>query len=148
MKNYFILFTASFLLSVLTSFSQETVEKNYATFGDFLTEQKENISLIENDMTPEKVKEIMGPSILVKVPKIGRMKALSKLFKQPEHKDQFNRDPEKKITILWYFTTPKDQNGIITKSECTPILFENGIVIGKGWKFYISYKRANRLLLR
>jgi hypothetical protein len=148
MKNYFILFTASFLLSVLTSFSQETVEKNYATFGDFLTEQKENISLIENDMTPEKVKEIMGPSLQVKVPKIGRMKALSKLFKQPEHKDQFNRDPEKKITILWYFTTPKDQNGIITKSECTPILFENGIVIGKGWKFYISYKRANRLLLR
>ena len=148
MKNYFILFTASFLLSVLTSFSQETVEKNYATFGDFLTEQKENISLIENDMTPEKVKEIMGPSLQVKVPKIGRMKALSKLFKQPEHKDQFNRDPEKKITILWYFTTPKDQNGIITKSECTPILFENGLVIGKGWKFYISYKRANRLLLR
>ena len=148
MKNYFILFTASFLLSVLTSFSQETVEKNYATFGDFLTEQKENISLIENDMTPEKVKEIMGPSLQVKVPKIGRMKALSKLFKQPEHKDQFNRDPEKKITILWYFTTPKDQNGIITKSECTPILFENEIVIGKGWKFYISYKRANRLLLR
>lgn len=146
MKNYFLLFIIFFFLFVSTSFSQETVEKNYATFADFLSEQKENISLVENDMNIEKTKEIMGPSLLVKVPKVGRMKALSKLFKQPEHNDKYIQNPEKKVIILWYFTTPKDQNGIITKSECTPILFENGLVIGKGWKFYISYKRANRLL--
>ena len=146
MKNYFLLFIIFFFLFVSTSFSQETVEKNYTTFADFLSEQKENISLVENDMNIEKTKEIMGPSLLVKVPKVGRMKALSKLFKQPEHNDKYIQNPEKKVIILWYFTTPKDQNGIITKSECTPILFENGLVIGKGWKFYISYKRANRML--
>ena len=146
MKNYFLLLIIFFFLFVSTSFSQETVEKNYATFADFLSEQKENISLVENDMNIEKTKEIMGPSLLVKVPKVGRMKALSKLFKQPEHNDKYIQNPEKKVIILWYFTTPKDQNGIITKSECTPILFENGLVLGKGWKFYISYKRANRLL--
>lgn len=148
MKKSFSLFILSFFLFILTSFSQETLKKNYTTFGDFLSEQKANIALIENDMTIDKTKEIMGPALIVNVPKIGRMKALSKVFKQPEHYNEYNKDPEKKITILWYFTTPKDQNGIITKSECTPILFENGLVIGKGWKFYISYKRANRLLLR
>ncbi|PHR70169.1 MAG: hypothetical protein COA67_08820 [Lutibacter sp.] len=146
MKNSFFLFVISFFLFISISFSQETMEKNYATFGEFLSEQNKNISLIENGLTLEKTKEIMGPSLLVKVPKIGKMKVLSKLFKQPEHNDKYVQNPEKKVIILWYFTTPKDQNGIITKSECTPILFEKGLVKGKGWKFYISYKRANRLL--
>ena len=47
---------------------------------------------------------------------------------------------------MWYFSTPKDQNGVISKNECTPILFENEKVKGKGWAFYTSYRRTNRLM--
>ena len=130
----------------ISSFSQESIEKNYATFGAFLTEQTNKISSIDNDLTVEEVKEIMGSSMTVNVPKVEKMKPLSQLFKQPEFTNEFKQNPEKIVFVLWYFSTPKDQNGVISKNECTPILFENGKVKGKGRAFYTSYRRTNRLI--
>ena len=143
--NCILIFLLFFSLSS-SVFSQKSIEKNYATFGEFLTEQNDKISSIENDLTIEEVKKIMGSSITVKIPKVKEMKPLSKLFKQPEFTYEFKQNPEKLVFVMWYFSTPKDQNGVISKNECTPILFENGTVKGKGWAFYTSYRRTNRLM--
>ncbi len=144
-NNHTYIFLLFFLLG-LHLFSQESSKKNYTTFGAFLTEQNEKISSIENEYSIEKVKEIMGSSIIVTIPKVDKMKPLSQLFKQPEYSNEFKQNPEKLVLILWYFSTPKDQNGVISKNECTPILFVNGKVKGKGWAFYTNYRRANRLM--
>lgn len=144
-RTVFLFLVVSFTFS-LTSFSQESIEKTYATFGEFLDEQTQNISSIENHLTIEEVKEIIGPSVTVNIPKVGEMEPLSQVFKQPEFTNEFKQNPEKLVFVLWYFSTPKDQNGVVSKNECTPILFENGKVKGKGWAFYTSYRRTNRLM--
>ncbi|MFO7674122.1 MAG: DUF3192 domain-containing protein [Lutibacter sp.] len=125
--------------------AQETTEKNYPTFSAFLTEQNTKISAIESGRSLNEVKEIMGSPIIVKVPKIGKMKALSQLFKQPEFTTNANDKAKNQITILWYFTTPKNEDGIVSRTECTPVVIKNDSVIGKGTKFYMNFVKAAQI---
>ena len=86
MKGTFITTILILLMFSSALLAQETTEKNYPTFSAFLTEQNTKISAIESGQSLNEVKEIMGSPIIVKVPKIGKMKPLSQLFKQPEFK--------------------------------------------------------------
>ena len=125
--------------------AQEATEKNYPTFSAFLAEQNNKISKVENGHSLTEVKEIMGSPIIVKVPKIGKMKALCQLFIQPEFISKTNDKDKKEISILWYFSTPKNQDGIVSRSECTPIIIKNDSVIGKGTKFYMIFVKTSQI---
>ena len=140
-----LLFVIVILLCTFKIISQEVVEKDYNTFQEFLIEQNRKISKIKNDLNIKDVKEIMGASIIVNVPKVGKMKPLNKMFKQPIYLNKYKSNPEKIVLIYWYFTTPKDQDGIISKKECTPVVFENDSVAGYGWEFFNTYRRTNIL---
>ena len=145
MKITFLFCILTFMLFSPASYSQEVLEKNYATFREFLTEQNTKISVIENGLSLFKVKEIMGSSIIVKVPKIGKMKALNQHFKQPEFIIETKDKVKNAIHILWYFSTPKNQDGIVSKSECTPIIIKNDSVVGKGTKFYLNFMSTEQI---
>jgi len=134
-----------FIAFKMTSQEQEVQEKNYNTFPEFLKEQNLNISKIKNGQNKLEVEDIMGPSIIVKVPKVGKMKPLNKMFKQPIYFNEYKSNPKKKINIFWYFSMPRDQDGVISKKECTPVIFENDDVVGQGWDFFNSYRRSNVL---
>ncbi|MDP2069921.1 MAG: DUF3192 domain-containing protein [Lutibacter sp.] len=134
-----------FLIFSVDLFSQETTEKIYNTFSEFLTEQNTKISNIENGFSLLQVKEIMGAAVVVKVPKIGKMKPLSQLFKQPEFTKETTDKAKNKINILWYFSTPKDQDGIMSRSECTPVVIKNDSVVGKGTKFYLNFMKKEQI---
>lgn len=125
--------------------SQEATEKNYTTFSAFLAEQNNKISKVENGHSLTEVKEIMGSPIIVKVPKIGKMKALSQLFKQPEFTTKPIDKAKKEFSILWYFTTPKNEDGVVSRTECTPIIIKNDSVIGKGTKFYMNFVKTAQI---
>ena len=125
--------------------AQEATEKNYPTFSAFLAEQNSKISKVENGQSLTEVKEIMGAPIIVKVPKIGKMKPLSQLFKQPEFKTKPIDKAKKEISILWYFTTPKNEDGVVSRTECTPIILKNDSVIGKGTKFYMNFVKTAQI---
>ena len=141
----FKLFFILMLLVTLKITSQETLEKDYNTFPEFLNEQNLKISMINIGLNKLEVEEIMGPSIIVNVPKVGKMKPLNKMFKQPIYLNEYKSNPEKKINIFWYFTTPRDQDGVISKKECTPVIFENDNVVGFGWDFFNNYRRTTVL---
>ena len=87
----------------------------------------------------------MGESVIVNVPKVGKMKSLNQLFKQPHYVNTYKSNPKKEIKVFWYFSTPKDQNGLISKSECAPVIFENDGVVGVGWDFFNNYRRTTIL---
>ena len=142
------IFSCTILISLLFSsalLAQETTEKNYATFSAFLTEQNNKISSLENGLSIIEVKEIIGTPIIVKVPKTGKIKALSQLFKQPEFISKANDKDKKEISILWYFSTPKNQDGIVSRSECTPVIIKNDSVIGIGTKFYMNFVKTTKI---
>ena len=143
-KSKSFLNLAVFLIA-LNVFSQDFEEKDFATFDEFLNEQNGKIASIENGFSQDEVKSIMGESIVVKVPKVGDMKAVKQLFKQPHYINLYKSNPKKIIDVFWYFSTPKDQNGIVSKSECTPVIFENNMVVGQGWEFFHAYRRTTPL---
>ena len=145
MKRTFISTFLIFLIFSGALFAQETTEKNYPTFSAFLIEQNTKISAIESGRSLNEVKEIMGSPIIVKVPKIGKMKALSQLFKQPEFTKKPIDKTKKEISILWYFTTPKNEDGIVSRTECTPVVIKNDSVIGKGTKFYMNFVKTSQI---
>lgn len=132
-------------LTSISIYSQEPTQINYNSFDLFLTEQNDKISKIENELNILQVKEIMGGPIVVNIPKIKKIKALNQLFKQPEFTNNYKSNPELIVDVLWYFSTPKDQNGLVSKSECTPVFFENDIVVGKGWEFFKTYRRTGKM---
>ena len=145
MKRNFLIFILTLFTFSYNANSQTTIEKNYNTFDEFLDEQNSKIAEIKHGLNQAEVMDIMGAEIIVKIPKVGRKKPLKQLFKQPEFSNEFNRNPTKKIKILWYFSTPKDQNGIISKRECTPVIIENDSVVGKGWPFFNNYRKTVHL---
>ena len=145
MKRTFLIFILTLCTFSYKANSQATIEKNYNTFDDFLDEQNSKIAEIKSGLNQTEVMDIMGAEMIVKIPKVGKKKRLKQLFKQPEFSNEFNRNAAKKIKILWYFSTPKDQNGIISKRECTPVIIENGSVVGKGWPFFNNYRRTVQL---
>lgn len=87
----------------------------------------------------------MGTAIIVKVLKTSKMKPLSQLFKQPEFTKETMDKANNDIIILWYFSTPKDQDGLMSRSECTPIVIKNDSVVGKGTKFYLTFMKKGQI---
>ena len=147
MKRTFILTILILLMFSSALHAQEPKEKNYPTFSAFLAEQNNKISKVENGQSIIEVKEIMGSPMIVKVPKIGKMKPLSQLFKQPEFIKETNDKAKNKITILWYFSTPKNEDGIVSRTECTPVIIRNDSVAGKGIKFYMNFIKKEQIRL-
>ena len=120
---------------------QEPMVKDYESFDAFLSEQKNKVDQITVGMSMDEVKSIMGSSVLVKVPKKGRMKALNYTFKQPEFLNEFHKNTDDHRTILWYFYEPLDQNGMISKRECNPIIFDKEKVLGTGWAYFNEFRK-------
>lgn len=132
-------------LSTISLFSQEIKEMNYETFDAFLADQNFKIEAVEQGVSINEVKSTIGDAIRVKIPRVGRMKPLNKVFKQPEFINHFNKTSENPVDILWYFSDPKDSNGVISKRECTPIVLVNNKVVGKGWEFFNAFRKKQPL---
>lgn len=47
---------------------------------------------------------------------------------------------EKKYEVMYYFTSVKNPDGFISDEELTPLVFENGKLIGKGHDFLFRLK--------
>lgn len=126
-------------------YSQDTEVKQYETFDSFLNEQNEKITMVEHGLSQQEVESIFGNAVRVQIPKVGKMKPLDKLFKQPEFKNIFKPNTDDEVVVLWYFTTPKDQNGVISKRECTPVILRNDKVIGIGWDDFNKARKDGTL---
>lgn len=143
-KDKLLQFLALFLF-VFSFYGQEPEVKNYERFEYFLTEQNEKSDQIALGQSEAEVRAIFGEAVRVKIPKVGKMKPLDQVFKQPEFKNVFKPNTENEVVVLWYFTTPLDQNGVISKRECTPVLFLADKVIGKGWDDFNKARKDGTL---
>jgi outer membrane protein assembly factor BamE (lipoprotein component of BamABCDE complex) len=74
-----------------------------------------NLMSLKLDMTKEDVIRIMG---------------------KPTLNEAYKTDKGKNLEILFYYTNRTWADGNITRDECTPIVFEDGKVIGWGNEFY------------
>lgn len=130
---------------IVVGFAQEVETRTYETFDLFLTEQIEKAGRVQMGMSRSEVETIFGGPLRVQVPKVGKMKPLDQLFKQPEFKNTFKPNTANEVVVLWYFTTPRDQNGVISKRECTPVILLTDRVIGIGWEDFNKARKDGTL---
>lgn len=145
MKKDVLLFLVAMVSFTFYAFGQEPEVKNYERFEYFLTEQNAKADKVSLGQTETEVRAIFGDAVRVKIPKVGKMKPLNQVFKQPEFKNVFKPNTENEVIVLWYFTTPLDQNGVISKRECTPVIFVGNKVIGKGWDDFNKARKDGTL---
>lgn len=71
---------------------------------------RKHIARLQPEMTTESVKQKMGT---------------------PDFNELYDKGG-KKIQVLFYRTHRKEGDGVTTKDECTPLVFENGVLVGWG----------------
>ena len=74
-----------------------------------------NLLRLEIGMPKEQVMSIMG---------------------KPDLNEAYQSLYGKPVVILFYYTQRKWADGNTTKDECTPVVFENGKLVGRGDEFY------------
>jgi len=99
----------------------------FITLGIFLTscaslkmaKNNENLLKLKMGMSTDEVISIMG---------------------KPDLNEAYKSLNGKPIIIFFYYTQRKWADGTITKDKCTPVVFENGKLIGWGDEFYKTIK--------
>ena len=51
------------------------------------------------------------------------------------YKSEFLKVRGKSLEVLYYVTQIKKDDGVFNKDELTPLIFENGKLIGWGWNY-------------
>lgn len=97
--------------------SDEVDPNNWSSSSDWQKTQrinKEHIATLDLGVSYDKVKELMG------VPDIN----------------EAYEEQGKTIQVLFYRTKHKHSDSQTTKDECTPLIFEEGVLVGFGHKAY------------
>ncbi len=145
MKKEIFLIITFILFVVLNGYAQKPEVKQYETFDLFLEEQNKKVAQVIQGSSKKEVEAVFGGPIRVQIPKVGKMKPLDKLFKQPEFMNVFKPNTESEVVVLWYFTTPRDQNGVLSKRECTPVILIADKVVGIGWDDFNKARKDGTL---
>ena len=95
-----------------------------------MSKNNEGLLKLEMGMTKDKVMNIMG---------------------KPDLNEAYQSLYGKEVIIYFYYTQRKWQDGNVTKDECTPVIFENGKLVGWGDEFYrnkievdVNIKKVNK----
>ncbi len=65
------------------------------------------------------------------------------LMGQPVLNEAYQSLYGKSVVIFFYYTQRKWSDGNYTKDECTPVVFENGKLVGWGGEFYKNKMEVN-----
>ena len=83
-------------------------------------------------MTTDEVKAVMGLELLTGY-KISDTQKESITIPQPYRSEEFQSD-HKTYQVLYYFTTIKQADDVVTDDELTPLIFQNGKLVAKTWE--------------
>jgi len=92
-------------------------------------------------MKKQKVLEIMGR-------KTFYQRNPYTLVPNPYRVESSRTEAGKNYEIVFYYTDIKKQDGALTDDELTPLVFENGILIGWGWLFVEDKTKKLRIEIR
>jgi hypothetical protein len=107
------------------------------TLDDVRAMNKSNLSKLNIGMDREEVLEIMGTKTI----KTYRIETNALYYKKDRkipnpYKTEIRKVGDKSYEIIYYYTEVKKRDGTITDDELTPLVFDNGELIGWGWSFF------------
>lgn len=98
-------------------------------------ENRSNLLKLSIGMTKENVIKIMGNKTITTIIKDGTFfGTLGTVINNP-FRSEILRGKDKVFEVIYYYTDKKKADSAITDDELTPLVFDNGILMGWGWRF-------------
>lgn len=91
-------------------------------------------------MTRAQVEETLGDSVRIGYRDIRDSGAHQEILMKNPYRAETLRGLGEAYEVLFYVTDIKNPDGAITDDELTPVVFDNGVLAGKDWKFYEQLK--------
>ncbi len=108
-----------------------------------------NLIRIDLGITKNKVLEVMGGVQKIQTYTGGNFitRKESIIINNPYNRD-FKTDKDgNTIEILWYYTDVNKTDGVVSKSDQTPIVLDKNAVMGIGWPFYEDYAKRKGITI-
>ncbi len=93
-----------------------------------------SLAQITNGMSKTQVYKVMGETIIV-----GYTSSKPMTINNP-YKTEDIQVKESTYTVEYYVSRINQPDGVVTNDELTPVVFHDGIVIGKGWNYLKSLR--------
>ena len=100
---------------------------------------------IHEGMSPQEVKTLLRDKAVTGYDLASPKKAIIPITLRNPYREEILKTGDKTYEIVYYFTSIKKQDGVITDDELTPLVFENKRLIGQGWGFWDRLKKEQRL---
>ena len=103
-------------------------------------ENRKNLLKLSVGMTKEEVFNVMG---------VGQPNPLDvTVMVHNPYKSETLRAGDKIFEVIYYYTDLKKDEGIITDDELTPLIFDEGKLIGWGWRFLEDTTKKYELTIK
>jgi len=98
-------------------------------------------------MPKEKVMNIVGtkPKEVID-PKASNDQTLATISNP--YRSEIIQSNGKNLEVVYYVTDDKDDNGVISNEELTPLVFDEGKMIGWGWAYLVSDDQKFEILVK
>ena len=128
-----------FLLLVLVLFLA-----GCATLPEIRAKNREGLLKLSLGMTKEQVLNLMGTKTIKVYDNWGN---LVEVINNP-YKTETLKGKDKTFEVWYYYTEIKKADGAISDDELTPIIFDEGKLIGWGWSFFEDTAKKYELTIK
>ncbi len=97
-----------------------------ASMDAIRTSNRENLMELSIGMSKQEVLQIMGTKTI---------KTMVQTINNPYRSEILTGKDGKTLEVLYYYTEIRRTDDIITDDSLTPLVFDNGKLIGWGWSF-------------
>lgn len=114
------------------------------------TVNRENLSRLSIGVTKEEAISIMGtkPINAFYTELSGKRKITRGIIINNPYRTEILKSEGKAFEVLYYVTDVKEDDGAISDDELTPLVFDNGKLIGWGWSFLQDNVQKYELRMR
>jgi len=109
-----------------------------------------NLLKLSIGMLRQKVINIMGTEEMIAFyapPGTGLIHRKTIIITNP-YRSEILQGKDKILEIIYYATDVKRDDGVITDDELTPLVFDNGTLIGWGWSFLVESVKKYEIRIR
>ncbi|MFC1699919.1 DUF3192 domain-containing protein [Candidatus Omnitrophota bacterium] len=115
-----------------------------ATLSQIRATNRERLNKISIGMTKQEVLDTMGTKTTNAYDSAG---SLSEVINNP-YKTETLRSKDKTFEVLYYYTEIKSADGAINDDELTPLVFDEGKLLGWGWSFFEDTTQKYQIKVR
>lgn len=102
-----------------------------ATLSEIRATNRERLNKVSIGMTKEEVLNIMGTKRINAYDDMSLVEVINNPYKT-----EILRGKDRTFEVLYYYTEHKRADGAISDDELTPLVFDEGKLIGWGWSFF------------